>query len=160
VCFGGRIAEELFCDDISSGAQSDIEQATKIAKQMVLVWGMSDRLGPISYGPDAGAHELAFMQPEREYSEKTAEAIDSEVKQIMGDAYQNSRQLIEANKDRLERIARALLKYETLDADDVKHILDGGELDKPTVGDLLAAEQARREDAKAEEKKEQKQPVN
>ena len=160
VCSAGRIAEELFCDDISSGAQSDIEQATKIAKQMVLVWGMSDRLGPISYGPDAGAHELAFMQPEREYSEKTAEAIDSEVKQIMGDAYQNSRQLIEANKDRLERIARALLKYETLDADDVKHILDGGELDKPTVGDLLAAEQARREDAKAEEKKEQKQPVN
>jgi cell division protease FtsH len=100
------------------------------------------------------------MQPEREYSEKTAEAIDAEVKQIMGDAYQNSRQLIEANKDRLERIARALLKYETLDADDVKHILDGGELDKPTVGDLLAAEQARREDAKAEEKKEQKQSVN
>jgi len=160
VCFAGRIAEELFCDDISSGAQSDIEQATRIAKQMVQTWGMSDQLGPISYGPDAATRELSFMQPEREYSEKTAEAIDTEIKQIMGDAYQDAKELIEMNKDRLERIAHALLKYETLDAEDVKHILDGGELDKPTVGDLLAAEQAKRENPKTDEKKEQKQPVN
>jgi len=159
VCFAGRIAEELFCDDISSGAQSDIEQATRIAKQMVLIWGMSDQLGPISYGPDMAAREMVFMQPEREYSEKTAETIDTEVKRIMGDAYQSARQVIEANKDRLERIARALLKYETLDADDVKHILDGGELDKPTVGDLLAAEQAKRDNGKTDDKKDQKQPV-
>jgi cell division protease FtsH len=78
----------------------------------------------------------------------------------MGDAYQSSKRLIETNKERLERIARALLKYETLDAEDVKHLLDGGELDKPTVGDLLAAEQAKRENAKTDEKQEQKQPVN
>ena len=160
VCFAGRIAEELFCDDISSGAQSDIEQATRIAKQMVLIWGMSDQLGPISYGPDAATRDMSFMQPEREYSEKTAETIDTEVKKIMEDAYRNARQLIEVNRARLERIAHALLKYETLDADDVKHILDGGELDKPTVGDLLAAEQAKRESAKTDEKQEQKQPVN
>jgi cell division protease FtsH len=170
VCFAGRIAEELFCDDISSGAQSDIEQATRIAKQMVLTWGMSDQLGPISYGPDAAARDMSFIQPEREYSEKTAETIDTEVKRIMSEAYQNARQLVEQNRDRLEGIARALLKYETLDADDVKHILSGGELDKPTVGDLLAAEQAKREraeadekakdnHAEADEKKEQKQPA-
>jgi cell division protease FtsH len=124
---------------------------------------MSDQLGPISYGTDSATRELAFMQPEREYSEKTAEAIDIEVKQIMGDAYQNARDLIEANRDRLERIARALLKYETLDAEDVKHILDGGELDKPTVG-LLAAEQAKRghteDGGKNDGKKEEKRPVN
>ncbi len=65
------------------------------------------------------------------------------MKRILGDAYERARGLIEANRDKLERIARALLKYETLDADDVKLILDGGELDKPTVGDLLAAEQAK-----------------
>jgi cell division protease FtsH len=162
VCFAGRIAEETFCDDISSGAQSDIEQATRIAKQMVLIWGMSDQLGPISYGPDMAARDMSFfVQPEREYSEKTAEAIDTEVKRIMGEAYEGAKAIIEQNKDRLERIARALLKYETLDADDVKHILDGGELDKPTVGDLLAGEQAKREPGKAEsgEKKEQKQPI-
>ena len=145
VCYGGRIAEEMFCDDISSGAQSDIEQATRIAKQMVLTWGMSDQLGPISYGPDlVGGKDLSyFVQPEREYSEKTAESVDSEVKRIMDQAYQEAKHLIEQNKDALERIARALLKYETLDADDVKLILEGGELDKPTVGDLLAAEQAK-----------------
>ena len=158
VCFSGRIAEELFCDDISSGAQSDIEQATRIARQMVLTWGMSDHLGPISYGSDLGAREAVYLMPtEREYSEKTAEEIDAEVKRIMDDAYKMAKVVIEANRDKLERVAQALLKYETLDADDVKIILDGGRLDKPTVGDLLAAEQAKI--AKNGEKQEQEQSV-
>jgi len=144
VCFSGRIAEEIFCDDISSGAQSDIEQATRIARQMVLTWGMSDELGPISYSPEFGYKDLMYMMPsEKEYSEKTAEAIDNEVKKITDEAYQKAKKLIESNKDKLERIEKALLKYETLDANDVKLILEGGQLDKPTVGDLLAAEQAK-----------------
>ncbi len=143
VCFGGRIAEAMFCDDISSGAQSDIEQATRIAKQMVLTWGMSDRLGPISYGQD-GTRDMSFFVPnERDYSETTAEAIDAEIRRIMDEAYTGAKQLIEENKARLEGIATALLKYETLDADEVKLILAGGQLDKPTVSDLLAAEQAK-----------------
>jgi len=147
VCFGGRVAETMFCDDISSGAQSDIEQATKIARQMVLIWGMSDQLGPISYG-DLGMKDYSLVvAPEKEYSEKTAEAIDSEVKRILDEAYTNARDMIEKHKKQLEDIAQALLKYETLDADDVKLILDGGQLDKPTVGDLLAAEQAKNNDA-------------
>jgi cell division protease FtsH len=158
VCFSGRIAEELFCEDISSGAQSDIEQATKIARQMVLTWGMSDQLGPISYGPDLGVKDSIYIMPnEREYSEKTAEDIDAEVKRIMNEAYQKAKQVIEDNRDKLERVAQALLKYETLDADDVKIILDGGRLDKPTVGDLLAAEQAKA--AKDGDKQEQEQSV-
>jgi cell division protease FtsH len=146
VCFGGRIAEELFCDDISSGVQSDIHQATSIARQMVLTWGMSDELGPISYGPDLGAKEMIYAGPvQKEYSEKTAEAIDSEVKRIANEAYAKAKQVIEENRERLSNIAAALLKYETLDADEVALILEGGVLDKPTVTDLLAAEQARRE---------------
>ncbi len=144
VCFGGRIAEQLFCDDISSGAQSDIEQATRIARQMVLTWGMSDHMGPVSYGPDQGAKEAAYIMPtEREYSEKTAENIDAEVRHIMDEAYKKAKQVIEENRDKLEGIAQALLKYETLDSEDVKLILNGGHLDRPTVGDLLAAEQAK-----------------
>ncbi|MHC4529644.1 MAG: ATP-dependent zinc metalloprotease FtsH, partial [Planctomycetota bacterium] len=143
-CFGGRIAEEMFCDDISSGAQSDITQATKIARQMVLTWGMSSELGPISYGPDLGARDQVYIMPgEKEYSERTAEAIDHEVRKITDEAYKKAKEIIEANKEHLEKIAKALLKYETLDADDVKLILEGGELDKPTVADLLAAEQAK-----------------
>jgi cell division protease FtsH len=152
VCFGGRISEQLFCDDISSGAQSDIQQATKIARQMILTWGMSDDLGPISYGPDAGLRDMMYFIPgEKEYSEKTAEAIDTEVKKITDEAYKKARELIEANKDKLEKIAKALLKYETLDADDVKVILEGGKLDKPTVSDLLAVEQAKSEQSQTDQ---------
>ncbi|MBC8218469.1 MAG: cell division protein FtsH, partial [Planctomycetes bacterium] len=158
VCFGGRIAEEIFCDDISSGAQSDIQQATNIAKQMVLTWGMSSELGLISYGPDMGVRDQIYLMPgEKDYSEKTAEAIDGEVKKITSEAYEKAKELIEANKDNLEQIAQALLKYETLDADDVKLILDGGRLDKPTVSDLLAAEQARNNKNKQPEPEQKEQ---
>ncbi|MHC4171322.1 MAG: ATP-dependent zinc metalloprotease FtsH [Planctomycetota bacterium] len=161
VCFGGRIAEETFCDDISSGAQSDIQQATIIAKQMILTWGMSNELGLVSYGPDMGVKDAVYMMPgEKEYSEKTAEAIDSEIKKITDGAYKKAKELIEANKDRLEQIAKALLKYETLDADDVKLILEGGQLDKPTVTDLLAAEQAKNEQPKPEQKEQKKRSAN
>jgi cell division protease FtsH len=161
VCFGGRIAEEMFCDDISSGAQSDIQQATNIAKQMVLAWGMSDDLGLISYGQDTALKEMIYMMPmEKEYSEKTAEAIDDEVKKITEEARQKARELIEANKDKLERIAQALLKYETLDAEDVKIILEGGSLDKPTVADLLAAEQAKNKQPEPGQEQRQEQSNN
>jgi cell division protease FtsH len=152
VCFGGRISEEIFCDDISSGAQSDLAQATKIARQMVLTWGMSDDLGPISYESELAFGNFWYPMPgEREYSEKTAELIDKEVKKITDEAYKKARELIEANKDKLDRIAKALLKYETLDAEDVKIILQGGQLSKPTVGDLLAAEQAKSKESKPEQ---------
>ena len=160
VCFGGRIAEETFFDDISSGAQSDIQQATQIAKQMVLAWGMSDniKLGLVSYGPSSEIKEMMYgMGVEREYSEKTAEAIDAEVKKITDQAYKKAKELIEANRDKVERIAKALLRYETLDADDVKLIVEGGELDKPTVTDLLAVEQAKKEQPKPEKKGQEKQ---
>jgi len=143
VCFAGRIAEEMFCDDISSGAQSDIQQATAIAKQMVLTWGMSEQLGLVSYEPEYGLKDIYYVLPEKDYSEKTAEAIDKDIKRITDEAYGKSKEVIEANKDKLDRIAKALLKYETLDADDVKVILEGGTLEKPTVSDLLAAEQAK-----------------
>ena len=116
---------------------------------MILTWGMSDQLGLISYGPDAGVKEQVYIMPgEKEYSEKTAEAIDKEVKKIVDEAYEKAKELIETNKNKLQKIAKALLKYETLDAEDVELILEGGELSKPTVGDLLAAEQAKDEDDK------------
>jgi len=157
VCFGGRIAEELFCDDISSGAQSDIQQATGIARQMILTWGMSEQLGLISYEPNSGFKNQMYMLPgEKEYSEKTAETIDKEIKKITDKAYEKAKELIESNKDKLEKIEKALLKYETLDADDVELILQGGEIDKPTVADLLAAEQAKSEKSNSETKEQPK----
>ncbi len=161
VCFGGRIAETMFCDDISSGAQNDIEQATKIARQMALTWGMSDQLGPISYGSGQDMTDYSLvLPPEKKYSEKTAEAIDIEIKRILGVAYDLAEKMIGENKDGLEGIAIALLKYETLDADDVKLILDGGQLDKPTVSDLLAAEQAKSKDTNTDDEKQSEEPTN
>ena len=90
-------------------------------------------------------------------AEKTAEAIDSEVKRITSEAYEKAKELIEANKDNTKQIAKALLKYETLDADDVKLILEGGRLDKPTVADLLAAEQAKNNKNKQPKPKQKEQ---
>jgi len=142
VCFAGRIAEQLFCDDITSGAQSDINQATNMAKEMILTWGMGREIGPINYGPNP-VREMYYPSMTPDYSQKTAELIDKEVKTVIDEAYSKASQLVETNKDKIEAITKALLKYETLDADDVKIILDGGKLDKPTVSDLLAIEQQR-----------------
>ncbi|PKL48535.1 MAG: cell division protein FtsH [Planctomycetes bacterium HGW-Planctomycetes-1] len=139
VCFGGRIAEELFCDDISSGAQADIKMATSLAREMVQTWGMSAELGPIDYSPQT--QESYFGLGGQEYSEKTAETIDVEVKKLIDIAYKAAKEIIQNNREKLQTIADALLKYETLDAAEVKIILEGGTLNKPTVGDLLKVEQ-------------------
>jgi cell division protease FtsH len=108
---------------------------------MVLDWGMSEKLGTIRYGTDE--HRMVPDLGHKEYSEATATVVDEEVKKIIDDAYQATRELIEANRDALERVAQALLKYETLSADDVRMILDGKRLDKPTMGDLFEREQQR-----------------
>lgn len=149
VCFGGRIAEEIFFDDITSGASSDIMQATGMAKEMVLNWGMGKELGPINYGKEPGA-EMYFPGTRPDYSEKTSQIIDDEVKKLIDEAYSLARKLIEENKDELDKLAKALLKYETLDVEDVKIIMEGGMLDKPTVTELLAAEQEKKEAEKVE----------
>ena len=141
VCFGGRIAEDLVFHDISSGASADIMQATDIAKKMILNWGMSDLLGPINYGDAAGRDMIYGMGLEKDYSDKTAESIDNEVKSLTDISYKKAKEIIAANRDKLDAIASALLKYETLDAEEVKTLLAGGKLDKPTVSELLAVEQ-------------------
>jgi cell division protease FtsH len=139
VCFGGRIAEELFCDDISSGAQSDIKMATSLAREMVQTWGMSSELGPIDYSPQT--QDSYFGLVGQEHSQKTSEVIDKEIKKLIDQAYNAAKEIIKNNRDKLTTIADALLKYETLDAAEVKVILEGGSLNKPTVGGLLKAEQ-------------------
>ncbi|MCE5186751.1 MAG: ATP-dependent zinc metalloprotease FtsH [Planctomycetaceae bacterium] len=143
VCFGGRIAEEMFFNDITSGASSDIKQATMIAREMVMEWGMGKELGPINYAPDM-TQEAYFGMSGPDYSQRTAEVIDTEIKRLIDEAYTKVTDLIEANRDKLENLAQALLKYETLDAEDVKMILDGEVLDKPTVTDLLKLEQQKK----------------
>jgi len=142
VCYAGRLAEQIFCNDVSSGAQNDIAQATEIAKKMVLDWGMSDKVGLINYSKD----DKRFMPMDlggKEYSERTAELIDTEIRAIIDAARAKTRKLLEENSEKFEAVAQALLKYETLDAEEVEALLSGKALDKPTVGDLLEREQAR-----------------
>jgi cell division protease FtsH len=142
VLLGGRVSEELFCDDVSSGAAADIANVTDLARKMVLDWGMSEKLGFVRYSadsqraylPDAGA---------KEYSDKTAEVIDAEVKAIVDAAYNDTREMLHAQSQQMQDLAQALLRYETLTADEVKAILDGKGLDKPTVNDLIGREQAK-----------------
>jgi cell division protease FtsH len=144
-CFGGRIAEELFCGDINTGALGDIRQATGLARRMVRDWGMNDRLGFIYYGEDDGKpNPLGDFGGGREYSEETAKVIDEEIKKLIDVLYEETRQLLEANRDRIDAMAKALMRYETLDNTDVDRIMRGEILTKPTVGDLLEKEQNRR----------------
>ena len=138
VCFGGRIAEDMFCGDIASGAAQDIRQASRIARTMVTEYGMSDKLGFLLYGQDESRNP--WEQPEKLISDQTAKIIDDEVRALIDQTYEEARKLLETHRDELKRLAEALLRYETLTRDDVDRIVNGKELSKPTVSDLLKAE--------------------
>jgi cell division protease FtsH len=141
--FGGRIAEQMFCGDINTGAIGDIRQATSIARKMVRDWGMNDRLGFIYYGEDE--NKQAYLDiAGREYSEETAKVIDEEIKKLIDRLYEETRQLLEANRAQIEAIAKALIKYETLETGDIDRIMRGDSLTKPTMSDLLEQEERRR----------------
>ena len=128
----GRIAEEYVTDDISSGAAMDIQQATALAKAMVMHWGMSEKLGNVLYGE---AQEYVFlgrdMMRTKDYSESTAQDIDAEVKRIVDGAFHTAKQMIETNRDKLELVANSLLEYETLDGTQVADIIRTGTFTPP-----------------------------
>jgi len=144
VCFGGRIAEEIFTGDVNTGAAGDIRQATSLARKMIRDWGMSDRLGFVFYGDDDSKMSFMDVGGSRDYSDETARAIDEETKALIDRLYDETRKILEANKDRVEAVAKALMRYETLDASEVDRVMKGEILTKPTVGDLLEKEQSRR----------------
>jgi cell division protease FtsH len=134
VLCGGRIAEERKTADVSSGAAADIEMATRYARHMILEWGMSDRLGFVLY---SGSDTRESFMPEKDYSETTARIIDEEVKTLIDAAYADAERLINQNWDKVIAIAEALLKYETLQGEEVKRLMRGERLGKPTVSELL-----------------------
>src|SRR5690606_33225700 len=141
--FGGRIAEEMFTGDINTGAMGDIRQATNIARRMVREWGMSDRLGFVFYGDDDSRPNMFGGFGEgREYSEETARIMDEEIKNLIDRLYAETKELLEANRDKVETMARALIKYETLDSQDIDRIMRGENLTRPTVSDLIEKEQS------------------
>jgi cell division protease FtsH len=128
ILMGGRIAEELFLNVMSTGAGNDIERATEMARKMVCEWGMSD-LGPMTFGKK---EEQIFLGREiaqhRDYSEDTAIKIDQEVRKLVNNGYTTAKQVISDNRDTLEKIARALIEREVLDANEIKLLVEGQEL--------------------------------
>jgi cell division protease FtsH len=125
---GGRIAEEIYLNQMTTGASNDIERATEMARKMVCEWGMSE-LGPLSFGKK---EEQIFLGREisqhRDYSEETAIRIDEEVKRIISTGYSRARAIIEQNSNAMVRVAEALLEREVLDGGEVKTLIDGGNL--------------------------------
>jgi cell division protease FtsH len=152
VSMGGRVAEELFLGDISSGAAGDIRGVTWYARKMVCQWGMSERLGMVEYGEH---EDYVFLGREisrsRDYSEATAEEIDREVRRLSDEAYVRARDLISAHRDAVETIAKALLEYETLDGSQIEeivrhgHMLNPPKATKPATDEKLAPEKPPRQ---------------
>jgi cell division protease FtsH len=132
VTMGGRIAEGFHSDDVSNGASGDIRQATSLARNMVCEWGMSDVLGMVEYGEgDSPVFLARDMTKSRNYSEETAKVIDAEIKKFIDNAFNEATRILTANRDTVEKIALALLEYETLDATHLKDIIEHGEMKNP-----------------------------
>jgi cell division protease FtsH len=133
ILFGGRIAEEIFCGDITTGASNDIERATQLARGMVYEWGMSEKMGPLKYTQEHDGllgHESVVSA-----GTQTQRELDEEVRSIIDKQYAVAKDIIVTNRDKLERIAQALLEHETLDVSQVKVLMEGGDLPprRPTV---------------------------
>jgi cell division protease FtsH len=135
VAMGGRVAEELIFgyDKVTSGASSDIQQATKMAKAMVSEWGMSDAIGPLYHGSERKDLYLGSHSDSQVNSQETANLIDKEVKKFVETAYARAKSLLEKNMQQLHTLAKALLEYETLTGDEITDLLNGKTIKKSTV---------------------------
>lgn len=135
VC-GGRIAEKRKTDDVTSGAAMDIQQLTTMARSMVLDWGMSEKLGFVRYSSD----QQEMLVESRAYSEETATIIDEEIRSYADAAYRDAERMLDENWEKVVAVAEALLKYETLDADEVHALMRGESIGRASMIDMLAAE--------------------
>jgi cell division protease FtsH len=129
--FGGRIAEELTLgfDGVTTGASNDIERATSLARNMVTRWGLSEKLGPLQYDTDSEEPFLGRSagQAHTVYSPETAQRIDEEVRNIIDECYEKAKQILIDNRDKLDMMAEALMKYETIDRYQIDDIMAGKE---------------------------------
>jgi cell division protease FtsH len=126
VLFGGRIAEEVFMNQMTTGASNDFERATEMARRMVTQWGMSDAMGPMVYGENEGEIFLGrSVTTHKNVSETTMQKVDAEIRRIVDEQYALARRLIEGNREKIEVMAKALLEWETLDAEQIADIMEG-----------------------------------
>ncbi|GAB4122350.1 MAG: ATP-dependent zinc metalloprotease FtsH [Sideroxydans sp.] len=126
VLFGGRIAEEIFMHQMTTGASNDFERATDMARKMVTQWGMSEALGTMVYGENEGEVFLGrSVTTHKNISEASMQKVDAEIRRILDEQYALARKLIEENRDKIEAMAKALLEWETIDADQIDDIMAG-----------------------------------
>ena len=127
VLMGGRIAEEVFVGDISSGAQMDITQATRLVRSMVCEWGMTESLGTVAYDERAEGGQYLGMSNYREksYSEATAKTIDEEVRKLLDEALRYAKEIVLSKRVEVQLMTEMLMEFETLDRDDVLEIMNG-----------------------------------
>jgi cell division protease FtsH len=126
VLFGGRIAEELFMGQMTTGASNDFERATALARSMVTQWGMSDAMGPMVYGENEGEVFLGrSITTHKNVSEVTMQKVDAEIRRIIDEQFGLAKKLILDNRDKVEAMAKALLELETIDAEQIQDIMDG-----------------------------------
>jgi len=153
VALGGRLAEEVIFGRLTTGAGNDIEKATDIARKMVCEWGMSEKLGPLAYGKK---EEQVFLgrdygSRQQDYSEQTAVEIDQEVRAIVHKQYDKVKELLTLNKDKLEALAKALIERETLDAEEIRAVLEGRDL--PPAQRVIIPTYAEKDKANREKRK-------
>ncbi len=132
--YGGRLAEEIIFgyEHVTTGASNDIERATEIARNMVTKWGLSDKMGPLSYGEDDGEVFLGrSMQKSKEVSDHIAQQIDEEVRRVIDKNYQRAKEILQSHMKELHCMAKALIKYETIDTGQIKEIMAGNEPSPP-----------------------------
>ena len=126
---GGRVAEEIVFGEVSTGAHNDFQRATNIARRMVTEFGMSEKLGPLQFGQTQGQVFLGRdIGHEQNYSDAIAYEIDLEVQRIIKECYEKARRVLTENRDKLDLIANTLLEVETLDAEQIKHLVEHGVL--------------------------------
>ena len=156
MALGGRLSEEIKFGDVTTGASNDFEKATELARRMVTQYGMSE-LGPIQYG--RGQHQVFLgrdIGEERNYSEEVASKIDAQVRQIIESCYENGKRILNENWEKVERMVASLLDYETVEAEEVKAILEGRPFDRSSGAEVTVSENESGRPASDEHKRAEK----
>ena len=153
VAMGGRLAEEVFLNQVTTGAQNDLDKATELARKMVCEWGMSEKMGPLTFGRK---EEQVFLgrdiARQQDYSEDTAIQIDQEVRAIVNRNYERARTILTDNREILPKVAEALLEREVLDAEEVQMIIDGLPLKEKEVRDDVGTDENETQEPESERK--------
>lgn len=154
MALGGRVAESIFLDDICTGAYSDLQKATELARRMVVEFGMSDEIGPVFLGGQTEVFIAKDWGHQRNFSEEVAARVDKEIRRILEEQYDRARTVLTEQRDAMERIVKALIEYEHIDGDDFEKLFKGEDVELETFSDRRARIEKADEEVLAKEKAE------